>query len=809
MAESPVHKAVLQPMQSAEVSGVVTSVQPYQPGKPTQFRINCPNIKQNFDVVCELFCPVREKDTIYALCMMGHDGKLHVQKPPFVQPAMDKDSILQCIMRCLRCGFGPAVKTFQVFSQRAQGDDNVIPFLSGLAQSWNDTHNPEIIFLLEPIDSDDVKKLLAWWHKERNIRRLYLFGLSKKEINACRMTCDAIYQACMTNPYTVPAIPMEKCDAILDRLNKRPTVEQRTCGQIIRVMWRNLNEAGWTGNPTRNLAKQFPNLSQHAEMLKNEYGVVAEMETAYLKFPHTVETFIADYITNMVKTDPVQYDTPLDQAITLPDGRVIERISVHLTMSASEDQRHAVQGAMDHNLCVITGGPGCGKTTVLGQIIHNLEMRGVPYVTCSFTGKAVARIREVTKKRNPSTIHRLIANSRKDKMDKRSNSFEKEMDVADYEHIIIDEISMVTTELLYELLRAYPKIKRLTLIGDDNQLPPISWGSLFSQIMKSKTVPTYRLTTNFRVYTQDGERDGVILNANALIAHESEFPFEYVATTNFSLIEGPVERVHDIIKACYRANLKAHQVVVLCPYNKDLPGLNRAFQEIYNEGARSVTDSRGIRWMVGDRVMLTENDADIGVYNGESGTIRDITDKALLVDFGYSGVHEFLLEPTREGRNYYQQAASGNGYHQGRRTDEVMDGDEGEYDDERTVKRITHSYAITVDKSQGSEYDFVILYISEFNTGSFLNKNRIYTAITRTKRCCWVCTPDTSALEATSVKSLPYRCDNLGRRLRVTLPEMKPFQLTPLVPGLEMNNDTIMTAEEAAEMDFGFDGEDF
>jgi hypothetical protein len=700
------------------------------------------------------------------------------------------------------------MKVFQVLSQRAQGDDNVIPFLTGLAQSWNDTHNAEILFLLEPIDSDQVKALLSWWHRERNIRRLYLFGLTKKEINACRMTCDEIYQACMVNPYTVPAIPLEKCDAILDRLNKRPTMEQRTCGQIVRVIWRNLNEAGWTGTPTKFLARQFPNIKEYVEVLKRDYGLVAEMETAYLKYPHKVETFVADYITKMVRSDPITYDTPVDTPTTLPDGRVIERMSAHFTLDVSEDQRIAVQGALDHRQCVVTGPAGTGKTRSLGQLMHNLELRGIPHVACSFTGKAVARIREVTAKRSPSTIHRLISNSRKDKMDRRSNKFEKEMDLADFEHIIIDEISMVTTELLYELLQAYPNVKRITFFGDSNQLPPIGWGSLFSQIMKSETVPTYRLTTNFRVYTADGERDGVILNANALISHDPVYPFEYSPTNNFVIHEGSVQRVHDIIKACYRSGLKAHQLVVLCPYNKDLPGLNRTFQEIYNEGARFVTDSRGVRWMVGDRVMLTENDADIGVYNGESGTVRDITDKALLVDFGYSGVHEFLLEPTQEGRNFYQQGAAANGYHQGRRTQEVMDGDEGGYDDERTVKRLTHSYVITIDKSQGSEYDFVILYISEFNTGSFLNKNRLYTGITRTKRCCWVCTTDTGALEAASVKALPFRCENLGRRLRVTLPELKPFRLPPPNLALEMNGDITMTPDEAAAMDFGYDCDD-
>lgn len=164
--------------------------------------------------------------------------------------------------------------------------------------------------------------------------------------------------------------------------------------------------------------------------------------------------------------------------------------------------------------------------------------------------------------------------------------------------------------------------------------------------------------------------------------------------------------------------------------------------------------------------MLTENDQEIGVFNGESGTIRDITDKAILIDFGQSGCHEFLLEPTHDRYNY-NQGNSRRYYNYGRdAADDIRDGDEGDIDDERTVKRIIHSYAMTVDKSQGSEWDFVIFFVPEFNTGSFLNKNRIYTAVTRAKRCCWCVVSDIESFNITAVKTPPFRCENLNRRLK-------------------------------------------
>jgi exodeoxyribonuclease V alpha subunit len=420
----------------------------------------------------------------------------------------------------------------------------------------------------------------------------------------------------------------------------------------------------------------------------------------------------------------------------------------------------------------------------------------------------VARLREVTKKRNSATMHRLISSSKKNQLDKRSNQFEKDIPLNEYEHVIIDEASMVTTELLYDFLQAYPKIKRLTLVGDVNQLPPIGWGSMMQQIMKSETIPTYRLTTNYRVYTMSGERDGVIMNANAIISHDPVYPFDFVPTTNFSLHEGPIERVFDILKGCFASSIKAEQIVIITPFNRYLEVLNKTFQSIYNVGARSVTDSRGVKWMIGDRVMLTQNDEDIGVFNGESGLITDITSKAVLVDFKQSGCHEFLLEPTQERANAQQGYAQKYNF-RGTMPDEIRDGDEGDYDDERTVKNLAHSYALTVDKSQGSEWDFVILYVPEFSGGSFLNRNRIYTAITRTKRCCWVVVSDISLLNIAAVKLPAYRCENLARRLKDALPNLKPFRVPPPVQELEMTNDIRGTPEMPPGMEDQIDWDDY
>lgn len=1051
-------------MQSAEVIGVVSSVKErtsYQ--EPTLFKVYCTGIKKTFDVVCDMFCPVRQGDTIQMFCLISPDGKFHVIRQPFVQPFHDKDNIIQCLMKTLKKGYSPCVKLFNKFSKKAGGEDLVIPYLSEKAQEWEDKHDVDILCEYEEIEPETMKKLLGWWHKERNVRRLYLLGLTKKEINACRMTCEQIYQKCTNNPFTLPAIPLDKCESILERLGKPLDADAKLRGSIVRMIWKNLHEAGWTGYPNRYLLKQFPEVKHHMEALENDYGVVNELETVYLKFPNKVERFVANFIIERVEEDVITYHMPLDEKITLKNGRTIERLSAHFTKNMSEDQKKAVQGALDHKLCVVTGGAGVGKclnpgtpvlmfdgsikkiedikvgekvmgpdskprnvlsvcsgedemfeiipssgrsfvcnephvltlkgiqpyivqnrvvysekgiqkskyfstkeeaktflnslgedifdiflneyllreksehcylyhvgvefpeedvpihpyifgyslgdsgkngmkyipelykinsrrirlavlaglldsddisdemkgyleitkknkrlsddieylafslgfmvtrsenkmiifgeglekiptiiprrksslgkratclrfevkakgrgeyfgfeldgdgrfllgdflvthnTTVLEQIIHNLELRKVNYAAIAFTGKAVSRIREVTKRRTPSTIHRLIANTKRIKEDKRSNQFEKDIPLCEYEHVIIDEASMVTTELFHRFLEAYPNVDNITLVGDVNQLQPIGWGSLFKEIMQSETVPTYELTTNFRVLTKEGEKDGIISNANAIINHDPEYPFEFFQTSNFSVIEGPEERVYDILKECKSKGVKVEQLVILSPFNKSLDTLNRTFQEIYNPDSKSVRDSRGVKWTVGDRVMLTENDGDIGVFNGESGIVKEVEDEFITVEFPGSGCHDFPLEPCCDRTNF-EFGTSAEGIYRRKKVEQVLDGDEGE-DSERTVKKLSLAYAITVDKSQGSEWDFVIFYIPEFNCGSFLNKNRIYTGLTRAKKCVWAVVTDADAFNETAIKAPPYRCENLARRISAELPTLKPFKL--------------------------------
>lgn len=765
------------------VTGVITFSK--SRNNVTNFRILCPNMGKTFDGECTFFCPLRVNDSLTSICKLDPDGKLHVALPPFVQPPMSKEALIACFCSCLRVGQAVAIRLYRELESDSKS--NVVYYLSDLAQRYNDTGDLELIYKIKSIEEEQTRKLFVWWFKERNLRRLYLLGLNKKLINACRMTCEEIYDTCMDNPYKIPAIPPDKCEEILTRLGKESSDDDKLRGAIVRLIWKNLHTRSWVCTPSFHISKQYPQVAQHIGVLKSDYGVIAELHSAYLKFPHTVETSIADFIEEKVKNDPVKYDTPLDTVIELEDGTKLERISPCYNREMSEDQQKAIQGALDHKLCIITGGPGTGKTTVLSQITYNLELRGISYAVCSFTGKAVARIREVTKKRNPATMHRLITNTRKNFLDHRNPKYEDEAALdMNYTHVIIDECSMVTTELLYDFIQSFPKVEKLTLIGDCNQLPPIGWGNLFGELIQSERVPIYKLSTSFRVYTVDGELDGITHNCNAMIRNTENFEFR--ETTNFSVYEGPLSKVYDVVKAFHRSNIPVETIVVLVPYNRYLEELNKGFQEIYNSNSDSVTDSRGYKWALNDRVMLLDNDHDIGVYNGEIGSIRKVTPKSIDVDFGEQGCHEFLLEPKSQ-KMFYSQGTSIPSLFQGRFTEEVYDGYEGDYQKgERTVMKLRLAYAMTPDKAQGSEWNFVIFCIPEFTNGGFLNRNRIYTAISRAKRACFNIVSDTELFQQACRQKLPYRCERLGKRLMDKLEHIEPWETAPAKPEREIYN---------------------
>lgn len=734
-------------------------------------------LQKEFKCYADFFCPVREGDALHGYVEVEQDSRYGQQlkfiRHPFVEIGMDKDSVIRCMLKILvGTGFGN-IKAHELYSRfddlsaatersvsetsgspevEVKAQDRIMNYISELAHLWNSTENEGALIPLIPIITElQAKKFLGWWYKNCNLRRLYLLGLTNKIIRDCHMSCDDIYKRCLENPFTVVQIPIDRCYNIWERIGKTFTPQQERCAVIARKIYEHTVTKAWTGSPSRIIAGLFPDSGKYMPMLIEEYGVKGELFTIYLEYPYRVETGVASKIFSI---------------LTRPDPRPKEHANF-LKKTLDREQMIAIQGALDNRVSIITGGAGCGKTTIIGEVVHNLEIREIPYIVASFTGKAVARIREVIRRKSPATMHRLIS---------RASAVPK------FKKVIIDEASMVTTELLWEFGQAFDWDFDIIFVGDPNQLQPIGWGSLFKQLISSGLVPTFKLEKNHRSDVQG--TNGIINNSCGIInyhqsrvenpADSSIEPFTFESAPNFVLMDGNIENVFDIVRALYRMNILSDNLTIISPYNKYLDHLNQTYQQIYNDGKAMATDCKGTVWMIGDRVMMKENNYDINVMNGEEGNVTDLVDGPdgeILVTFKDGSQHRFKL--------LYSE-------------DEEFDTKK----DQLTVKMLRHSFAVTVHTAQGSEWEFVIIFIppSTSTHGSFLNNTLAYTAVTRARKAVWV-VGDIDSFNTAAVTEPPYRCDNLSQRLTMINSSAIEGSKDSVTVDLSESSDVVSTTE--------------
>jgi exodeoxyribonuclease V alpha subunit len=370
-------------------------------------------------------------------------------------------------------------------------------------------------------------------------------------------------------------------------------------------------------------------------------------------------------------------------------------------------QREAIGNALTGGVMVLTGGPGTGKTTALNAIISLYIQRGMKVYIAAPTGKAAKRISELTGFA-AKTIHRLLEVS----YDSRENlSFvHNEENKLDCDVCIVDEMSMVDVLLFESLLRALRKECRLVLVGDRDQLPSVGAGNVLHDIIKSGVVSVTALNEVFR----QARESGIITNAHRIV--NGEYP-EIQASDFFFMQRLSADAAADTTVELVTSRLpKAYgfspldEIEVLCPTRKGGAGteaLNKRLQNALNpEDFGTKTIKGGIyTFRTGDKVMQTRNNYEIlwtqgeetgtGIFNGEIGIIRSIEkeDNTVLIDF---------------------------------------DGKTAEYTLDM-MKELELSYAVTVHKSQGSEFPAVVLpLIGGYD--KLYCRNLLYTAVTRAKK---------------------------------------------------------------------------
>jgi len=358
-------------------------------------------------------------------------------------------------------------------------------------------------------------------------------------------------------------------------------------------------------------------------------------------------------------------------------------------VSLASAQREAVIAALEHGVLVLTGGPGTGKTTVVRSMIDILGAQGLEILLAAPTGRAAKRLAEATGY-PAATVHRMLeAQGREDGEMRFARDAETQLEA---DVIIVDEVSMMDIVLMQHLLTAVLPGAHLILVGDVDQLPAVGPGSVLQDILRSGVIPSVRLTEIFR----QNNTGTIVLNAHAInsgrVPSFTEADFSFVTAASS---EDAAAQIVSICAQLIRTGSDLMDLQVLSPMRREACGvdlLNRSLQAALNPPASDKAEAVGFR--LGDKVMQTRNDYMKNVFNGDIGRIVQIDSEHLVVAFA----EDVEIPYTRD-----------------------------------EFGALTLAYAMSVHKSQGSEYDIIILPLVRAHH-IMLQRNLLYTAVTRAKK---------------------------------------------------------------------------
>ena len=430
----------------------------------------------------------------------------------------------------------------------------------------------------------------------------------------------------------------------------------------------------------------------------------------------------------------------------------ISRIEKETGTELDEMQKQAVASAAQHGLFILTGGPGTGKTTTINAIIRYFEEEGAELRLAAPTGRAAKRMTEATGY-EAQTIHRLLELNGlpEGEQEGRAVHFDRNSEnPLEADVIIIDEMSMVDISLMYSLLLAVTAGTRLILVGDENQLPSVGPGNVLRDIIRSGCFPVVELKKIFR---QASESD-IVVNAHKINRGEQvtinnksrDFLFlkrydaDIIIRVVIALIQEKLPRYVDA---------KPYEIQVLTPMRKGLLGverLNQILQRYLNPPDEKKKEKEiGQRlFREGDKVMQVKNnyqleweilgrykipvDKGVGVFNGDTGIMTEIN------EFAETATVEF--EDGRQAQYSFKQ-----------------------------LEELELAYAVTIHKSQGSEYPAVILPILS-GPRMLMNRNLLYTAVTRARKCVTVVGSENTFAEMIRNEKQQQRYSSLDKRIR-------------------------------------------
>ena len=625
--------------------------------------------------------------------------------------------------------------------------------------------------VIKGITSDKALYISNEYHKITGVNEVikflgeYNFGPAHAISVWSAFEHDSIKQI-KTNPYILCTsgidIDFRSVDRMAADLGFDVENSDRVRAGIVYVLHENAN-AGHTCLPTEKLResvcdnlgierRQFESCLDDCE--EKDWVVritLGNREFVYLPEYYLAETYIAKKLAFMLRTS-AQYEKDYSDEI--------RGVEFSENIQYEDLQRAAISACLTGSVFILTGGPGTGKTTTLNGVIKILKAQKKRILLCAPTGRAAKRMSDLTGE-PARTIHRLLEvdfNAKGELKFKRNETNPLPADV-----VIADEMSMVDALLMCSLVRAIKPTSKFIMVGDSNQLPSVGAGNVLKDLIASHYIPSVELKEIFRQAAQSL----IVTNAHRIV--NGEFPVLDDRQNDFFFMNKSLESdIAGLVIQLAKQRLPdtygfspIDDIQVLCPTKMGMAGtkeLNKQLQSALNPPSQNKAELKffDVIFRTGDKVMQTKNDYDVlwtknnekgsGIFNGDIGIIRSVDrfSQNVTIDF--------------EGRVAIY-------------TSEML-------------RRLEHAYAITIHKSQGSEYDAVIIPITAF-THNLLYRNLLYTGVTRAKKMIIVI--GTKELVKTMV-------DNNRKMLRYSL-------LRPLLE-IEMNHkDTEETDDEKTQSD--------
>ncbi len=417
----------------------------------------------------------------------------------------------------------------------------------------------------------------------------------------------------------------------------------------------------------------------------------------------------------------------------------IKKAEKNLSIHLSEMQRDAIEQINDNNVCIITGGPGTGKTTIIKCLIDIYRSKGRKVVLAAPTGRAAKRMTETTGE-EAKTIHRLLEIGKID--DDKLSNIDAEIDAIDCDVLVIDEMSMVDIFLMNYIAKALFLGSKLVLVGDSNQLPSVGPGSILKDLIESNQIPFISLNEIFR----QAAKSKIIVNAHRVNNGESFIGcnnYEDDSLSDFFYVnEYNQDRTVKLVTSLCTDRLKNYgdydfftNIQVLTPTKKGKLGtkeLNKILQESLNPFTPEISEKQygNVVFREGDRVMQVKNNYDI---YWERGSNRQVNKYFESKDLGVMPRNAII--PYESGTGIFNGEIGRVSYINFAEKQLEVDFDDGKtaWYAFTELDQLEHSYCITIHKAQGSEFDVVILVIPPASN-MLLTRNLLYTGITRAKK---------------------------------------------------------------------------